>query len=295
MSLDRAQIKLYLYNHTRAYKGASENEIKYQVIKQFLIANNREFGSNNQAEVVLNDGSLYHQILSVVDQKMENDAYDNYSDFEYAMVKRILLYVPNGRSNDDLDRKQFVITTTFTNRIKSINPKLGSLFQTLFDTMNKNAYRGMGIILMLIVLASLISVFNYYRANITGGNVYTVVKSTARGAYSVSRYIITSTIIDEKYLLPIEYIANGIIVTVETGVINVSYLLEQLELFREQLILLLTNNPIVPAVTYLLESRIGETVPEQALHQMVEHAPTETVQRLLYWLTSNGFGTINLS
>lgn len=284
MSLDRTQVKLYLYQHTREFEGDTEDEIKYQVIKQFLLADDREFDAKpNQPKVSLGDGSVYQQILSVVDQPLDNDYYDDYSDFEYAMVKRILMFVPSDPSSRN-NPQQLAITTTFTNKIKSKSPKLGSLFQSLFNTLSENARGGMVILLTLIVLGSISTALNYYRENITAGTVYTVVKTTATIAYQGSRYILTSTIINEEYLLPIEYIANNIITTAETGVINIAYLIEQLDWLRGQLYLQLVNNPIVPAVTYLLESRVSEVVPDQVLNQMVEQAPVDTIHRLLYWL-----------
>lgn len=282
MEINGDRIKLYLYKHTLGLEGSTEeDEIKYHIIREFLIADDSmlEVGpSYEDKEIIVDKSRIYYQILSVMDQPVL-EKYDTYSDYEYHIVRNILLFVPSNPN----ELSEQLATTAFTDKIKNKDLYLGILFQDLFQTIRQYAYHGMATVVMFAVLSTIYFTIKEY---LKSGQLYNDVKSSTDFAYqNMVRPILTSTISEES-LSMIETIVYAIVAAIETS-LNVSYLLEQIGWLREQLYLQLVNNPVVPAITHLFETRVNEAltedVPEQVVNQLVEQAPADTLQRLLYW------------
>lgn len=85
---------LYLYGQTRVFQNESDDEIVYQMIRTFLTANTYDLAPAISKQLSIDYGRLpkgktYSELLSLFGKVSPDEA-----DYEYKMVKTILLYDP---------------------------------------------------------------------------------------------------------------------------------------------------------------------------------------------------------
>lgn len=255
MSLNGDQIQSYLYSTTQKYKDDTEDEIKYQVIKQFLIADGHFNGDPIQS---FGGNTIYQQILSIIDSSSISENYKSYEDFEYDMVKKILMYVDT--DSQPIDPPQTVqIILKGVDEIKSVDLPLGNLFTALFNKLSTISSGGMSTILKLAVLIYFLYFMRYV---------------------SIDRLInLLGKFVEPSSMLQITQLIERI---VQIPTVLQASIRSQLESMVDKLLLLVRYEPVVPVVTHFLENNTG--LPNQVVNQLVDHAPTDTVQRLLYWI-----------
>jgi hypothetical protein len=260
-SADRNQIKLYIYSTTKQFLGESGDEIKYQIIKQFLLANG-EFDSREDEDVSVAD-PLYNQVLSLFDETEEKQ-YTDYENFEYDIVKTILMTpcfaydIPSPPPPSD-DR----LIGAFVAEVAVINRPLSLKFSQLFYLLSRGTF--------IMAQVSMLAVFIYC--------LYSIRNGPGPLIRILSRFVIPSD-------LPM---ITTLINTIHNDYASViqSQLSEIINWVIEKISLSLEYNPLTPILSYILPTAtpiLVEGAQEVIVENVRNQQPSNVAEQLVYWL-----------